>query len=83
MIEGIFEKLKAVNSERYLASTPHSFDGSASISASTANPVAASAMRRPLSDVGSLSLLSEEAGQRPLVGSWFCTNQARARLRFP
>ena len=29
MIEGIFEKLKAVNSERYLASTPHSFDGSA------------------------------------------------------
>ena len=30
---------------RYLASTPHSFDGSASISASTANPVAASAMR--------------------------------------
>ena len=56
--------------------------GSACINASTANAVAASAMKSPLSDVGSLSLLSEEAGHPPLVWSWFRTNQARALLRF-
>ena len=62
--------------------TANYFGGSACISAKTANAVAASAMKRPLSDVGSLCRLSEEAGHAPLVGSWFCTNHPRARPRF-
>ncbi len=37
--------------------------GSACVRASTANAVAASAIMSPLSDVGSLSLLSEDEGQ--------------------
>ena len=49
--------------------------------AATAYAVAASRMKRPISDDGSRCLLSEWAGQLPSAVSWFAESHANARLR--
>src|SRR5437773_2400104 len=50
------------------------------VSARTAYAVAASLMKGPAREAKSRSLFSEEADQRPLVLSWFCTSQAKPRF---
>ena len=50
------------------------------VSARTAYAVAASRIKRPMSDDGSRCLLSDCAGQLPSVVSWFAESHANARL---